>query len=105
MPEGTSVVFGMLRAHTNEDYWPEPYKFNPERFLPEEVTKRHPCAYLPFSYGPRNCIGECWSIYYGFLKSSEIFSSIFPVFFNHSISDMYSSIVYEYKLLLFIMQY
>lgn len=57
IPKGVSVVFGLLRAQTNEKYWPNPYKFIPERFLPEEAAKRHPCAYLPFSYGPRNCLG------------------------------------------------
>ncbi|KAG5900103.1 hypothetical protein JTB14_016072 [Gonioctena quinquepunctata] len=59
---GTSVVFGILRAHTDEKYWPNPFKFDPDRFLPEEVAKRHPCAHVPFSHGPRNCIGPRYAM-------------------------------------------
>ncbi|KAJ8954175.1 hypothetical protein NQ318_005770, partial [Aromia moschata] len=57
IPGGATVVFGILWAHTDEKYWPEPYKFDPDRFLPEEDSKRPRCAYVPFSYGSRNCIG------------------------------------------------
>ncbi|KAJ8982604.1 hypothetical protein NQ317_005076 [Molorchus minor] len=56
--KGTSAIFNIYSVHTNEKYWPDPYRFNPDRFLPEEIAKRHPCTYLPFSYGPRNCIGS-----------------------------------------------
>lgn len=57
LPKGSSVVLGILKTHRSEEYWPNPLKFDPERFLPEETAKRHPYCYLPFSAGPRNCIG------------------------------------------------
>ncbi|KAJ8982605.1 hypothetical protein NQ317_005077 [Molorchus minor] len=72
LPSGSSVIFGILRAHTNEKYWPDPYKFDPDRFLPEEVAKRHPCTYVPFSYGPRNCIG----MKYGMMSIKTLIATV-----------------------------
>ena len=44
--------------HHDPDVWSEPETFNPDRFLIENITERNPFAYVPFSGGPRNCIGK-----------------------------------------------
>ncbi|KAF7284081.1 hypothetical protein GWI33_022698 [Rhynchophorus ferrugineus] len=61
IPKLATVYFGVVYIHRNSKYWPDPLKFDPDRFLAEEVAKRPPCAYIPFSYGPRNCIGKNYS--------------------------------------------
>lgn len=58
LPEGCECIVGILYVHRNPKIYPEPLKFDPDRFLPDEVAKRHPYSYLPFSGGPRNCIGK-----------------------------------------------
>ncbi|KAL1455804.1 hypothetical protein MTO96_043607, partial [Rhipicephalus appendiculatus] len=47
-----------VNIHMDPRYWPEPQKFDPERFLGENVASRASIAYQPFGVGPRNCVGE-----------------------------------------------
>ncbi|XP_037292329.1 cytochrome P450 6B2-like isoform X1 [Manduca sexta] len=55
--KGTSVIISPIGIHHDEKYYPNPHIFDPERFSPENSGQRHPCAYIPFGTGPRNCIG------------------------------------------------
>merc|ERR1719273_1268493 len=56
VPKGTCVIVFVHNLHRNPIIWDKPEEFIPERFL--ESSKRHPYAYVPFSAGPRNCIGQ-----------------------------------------------
>jgi cytochrome P450 len=56
----TTVVFAEL--HRNERFWPDPDRFDPDRFLPEAVHDRDHYAYLPFGGGPRSCIGDHFAL-------------------------------------------
>ncbi|XP_030020085.2 cytochrome P450 6B2 [Manduca sexta] len=55
--KGMTVLISPMGIQNDEKYFPKPHIFDPERFTPENAGKRHPCAYIPFGTGPRNCIG------------------------------------------------
>ncbi|XP_049865292.1 cytochrome P450 6B5-like [Pectinophora gossypiella] len=55
--KGEIVFVSVSGIHNDEKYYPNPEKFDPERFSAENSRDRHSCAYIPFGTGPRNCIG------------------------------------------------
>lgn len=57
IPAGRIVVVAPWVTHRRPDIWPDPEAFNPERFSPERAAERPRGAYIPFSLGPRQCIG------------------------------------------------
>lgn len=58
IPTGYDIIISIIAMHRQKNIWgPDADSFNPNHFLPEEVEKRHPYSFIPFSAGPRNCIG------------------------------------------------
>ena len=57
VPKGTIIKIPIYNIQHNPEYFDEPYKFKVERFLPEKRNQIIAGSYLPFSIGPRNCIG------------------------------------------------
>nr|AZR39467.1 cytochrome P450 [Agasicles hygrophila] len=57
-PKGVNVFLLLHWLHNDNKYYSNPEKFNPERFSTENQANRAPFLYLPFSAGPRNCIGQ-----------------------------------------------
>lgn len=63
LEKGTLVEIPPSALAHNPDYWPCPFTFDPERWMPENAHRLvHPYAYLPFGQGPRGCIGQRFAL-------------------------------------------
>lgn len=57
IPAGSEILVFPYITHRHPRWWPDPEKFIPERFRPENASSRQKFAYIPFGAGPRACLG------------------------------------------------
>lgn len=72
IPAGATILIGTFKIHRRPDIFPNPEKFDPDNFLPERSASRHYYSYIPFSAGPRSCVGRK----YAMLKLKVLLSTI-----------------------------
>lgn len=58
IPAGGTVMMSQYVTHHNPRFFPDPFRFDPERWTPDQESARPKFAYFPFGGGPRVCIGE-----------------------------------------------
>lgn len=73
--KGCTVQAPVWRVHHDPDVWPDPYKFDPERFSAENRRHIHPAAFLTFGLGPRYCLGAQLAHFEGKLLIARVLGS------------------------------
>lgn len=56
-PKDVDILISIIAMHRDEKFWPNALTFDPDRFLSENKRDFHKYCYMPFSNGPRNCLG------------------------------------------------
>lgn len=72
IPAGCTVVVATFKVHRQPYIYPNPDVFDPDNFLPEKTANRHYYSFIPFSAGPRSCVGRK----YAMLKLKILLSTI-----------------------------
>ncbi|XP_011156878.1 cytochrome P450 4C1 [Solenopsis invicta] len=62
IPAGAMMLLNIFGVHRDSNFWLNPEIFDPDRFLPENIQNRHLYSYIPFSAGPRKCIGQRFAL-------------------------------------------
>jgi cytochrome P450 len=62
IPAGSDLFISPYFLHRREDLWPDSERFDPDRFAEAETRQHHRTSFIPFSAGPRKCIGDMLSI-------------------------------------------
>ena len=67
LPAKTTVLMSQFVTHRDARFFPDPLRFDPERFTPEARARRTKFTYFPFGAGVRQCIGESFALMEGVL--------------------------------------
>lgn len=62
IPANTLIFISPFVGHRDPKYWPDPERFDPDRFTPEQVASRPRHVYYPFGEGPHTCIGNNFAL-------------------------------------------
>ncbi|XP_038121096.1 cytochrome P450 4c21 [Culex quinquefasciatus] len=94
IPKGTPLLMNFYTLHRREDIWgAHSDRFNPEHFLQEDAKSRHPYAHLPFSGGPRGCIGYRYA-----MMSLKMLLAMILKHFELATDIRYEDIKYHYQI-------
>ena len=72
IPRGAHLILSQMVVHHDPRWWPEPKRFDPERFSAEAKASRPKFAYFPFGGGARYCIGEGFAWMEGVLMLATV---------------------------------
>ncbi len=72
IPAGTQIGVNMMLTHRLADVWPEPERFDPDRFTPENSKGRHKYAWVPFGGGAHMCLG----LHFAYMQVKAFFFTV-----------------------------
>ena len=83
VPPGTDIYLSPYILHRTAELWPDPDRFDPERFALVDGKPKKERPYFPFSLGPRRCLGE----YFSFLEMKVHIGLLLPRFRMEVVDD------------------
>lgn len=93
IPYGMPVYIPVFAMQRDKKYFPDPLKFDANRFSPENIHNIQPFTNLPFGSGPRNCVGER----FGLMQVKTALVKILKDFRLEATANTPKEIVFEKK--------